>query len=96
MGQQKEPSAYERQLVALGRALQVLREEEDADVLIETTLTYLQAEFDYALIWIGLYDRLDHRLLGKGGKTPMGDVALLKQRLALQPGDLLEQVVIQA
>ncbi|MBD1869171.1 GAF domain-containing protein [Cyanobacteria bacterium FACHB-471] len=95
MGQQKEPSAYERQLVALGRALQVLREEEDADVLIETTLTYLQAEFDYALIWIGLYDRLDHRLLGKGGKTPLGDVALLKQRLALQPGDLLEQVVIQ-
>jgi GAF domain-containing protein len=95
MGPQKEPSAYEKQLVALGRALQTLREEENVEVLIATTLDYLQAEFDYALTWIGLYDRLEHRLLGQGGTAPGGDVALLKQRFMLNPGDLLEQVVIQ-
>ncbi|MBD2464349.1 GAF domain-containing protein [Oscillatoria sp. FACHB-1407] len=95
MGSQKEPSAYERQLVALGRTLQSLRELENADALIETTLNYLQTEFDYALVWVGLYDRVEHRLIGKGGTTPAGDASVLKQRLALNPGDLLEQVVIQ-
>lgn len=95
MGQHQIPTAYEKQIVALGRVLQTLREEENADVLIETTLNYLQSEFSYRLIWIGLYDRLDHRLFGKGGFTPNGDTTLLKQRFFLNPGDLLEQVVIQ-
>ncbi|MEP0872166.1 GAF domain-containing protein [Trichocoleus desertorum AS-A10] len=95
MGQQKEPTTYEKQLVALGRVLQTLREEESVDVLIETTLNYLQDEFDYSLIWIGLYDRLEHRLFGKGGVMPNGDSSFLRQRFVLSPGDLLEQVVIQ-
>lgn len=96
MGPQKEPSAYDKQLVALGRVLQTLREEENVDVLIETTLSYLRSEFDYSLIWLGLYDRMDHRLFGKGGSTPnAADAAILKQRFLLSPGDLLEQVVIQ-
>lgn len=89
------PTANEKQLVALGRVLQTLREEENADVLIETTLNYLQTEFEYNLIWLGLYDRLDHRLIGKGGVTPTGDTTLLKTKFFLNPGDLLEQVVIQ-
>ena len=95
MVQPKEPNANGKQLVALGRILQILREEENPDVLIDTTLQYLDAEFDYSLIWIGLYDRLDHRLYGKGGTTPSGSIPLLKQRFLLNPGDLLEQVVIQ-
>jgi GAF domain-containing protein len=94
MGEHQLPSE-EKQIVALGRVLQTLREEENADVLIETTLTYLQAEFQYRLLWIGLYDRLDHRLFGKGGVTPTGDTSFLKQKFFLNPGDLLEQVVIQ-
>ncbi len=95
MVQDKEPNTYDKQLVALGRVLQTLREEENSDVLMETVIAYLQAEFDYGLIWIGLYDRVEHRLFGKGGVTPSGDIALLKQRIALAPGDILEQVVIQ-
>ncbi len=95
MGQSLEPAVYAKQLVALGRVLQTLREEDDIDVLVETTLAYLQTEFDYRLIWIGLYDRLDHRLVGKGGTVPKGDSPLLRQRFNLVPGDLLEQVVIQ-
>jgi GAF domain-containing protein len=95
MVSQKEPSNYEKQLVALGRALQALREEETADGAVKVALEHLKTEFDYTLIWLGLYDRVQHRLIGKGGVCPTGDAAVLKQRLHLNPGDLLEQVVIQ-
>lgn len=96
MGLQKEPSNFERQLVALGRTLQALREEQSVDGLVKIALDYLQSEFNYALVWIGLYDRVEHRLAGKGGVLPgNGDVPFLKQRHNLNPGDLLEQVVIQ-
>lgn len=92
---QPEPNTYDKQLVALGRVLQTLREEANSDVLIETVLSYLRSEFDYAVIWLGLYDRLEHRLVGKGGITPAGETHLLRQRMTLKPGDVLEQVVIQ-
>ncbi|MFB8792602.1 MAG: histidine kinase [Potamolinea sp.] len=95
MGQQHLPPDNENQLVALGRVLQTLREEENAEVLIETTLDYLKAELKYPLIWIGLYDRMEHRLFGKGGITPIGETKFLKQRFNLNPGDILEQVVIE-
>ncbi len=95
MGQQQRPKDLDEQIVAMERVLQTLREEENVEVLLETTLGYLQAEFDWRLIWIGLYDRQAHRLFGKGGMTPNGDLSFLKQRFALSPGDLLEQVVIQ-
>lgn len=87
--------SYEKQIVALGRTLQTLREQENIEVLIETTLSYLETQFEYKLLWIGLYDHLEHRLLGKGGRTPKGDIPLLRQRFILMPGDILEQVVIQ-
>jgi GAF domain-containing protein len=95
MVQPKEPTALDRKFAALGRTLQTLREEENADVLIQTVLHYLQSEFVYGLIWIGLYDRLGHQLIGKGGSTVAGELPQLRQRFPLSPGDLLEQVVIQ-
>lgn len=95
MGQQERPKDFDEQIATLERVLQTLREEENVEVLLSTTLDYLQAEFDWGLIWIGLYDRQGHRLFGKGGMTPNGDLSFLKQRFALSPGDLLEQVVIQ-
>jgi GAF domain-containing protein len=92
----QEPNTYDKQLVALGRVLQTLREEENSDVLMETVIAYLRSEFEYSVIWLALYDRLEHRLLGKGGVLPApGDSAVLKQRVTLTPGDVLEQVVIQ-
>jgi len=96
MGQSKEPNAHEQQLVSLGRVLQILREGTDVDVLVETVLTYLKSSIHYEFVWVGFYDRLDHRLVGKGGKLPNGEEsAFLKQRFSLSSGDLLEQVVIQ-
>jgi len=95
MGQEQRLKDLDEQIAGLDRVLQILREEENVEVLLETTLGYLQAEFDWRLIWIGLYDRQAHRLLGKGGMTPNGDLSFLKQRFSLSAGDLLEQVVIQ-
>jgi GAF domain-containing protein len=98
MGPVKEPNTYEQQLVVLGQVLQTLREAEQIDVLIEATLGYLKASFhpEYELLWIGLYDRVDHRILGKGGFVPAEiNSEILKQRLPLSSGDLLEQIVIQ-
>ncbi len=95
MGQQEIQTTYDKQLVTLGRVLQTIREEEKVETLTEATLDYLKGEFNYRLIWLGLYDRVEHRLVGKGGITPTGDVKFLKQKFSLAPGDLLEQVVIQ-
>ncbi len=95
MGQPQKPIAAEQQILSLGRVLQSLREEDDVDVLIETTISYLKEQFDYKLIWIALYDRLNHILFGKGGITPDHDTSFLRQRVVLSPGDLLEQVVIE-
>jgi GAF domain-containing protein len=95
MGLQKESVSYNKQLVALGLALQGLREEDTADGLIRVTLEYLKSELQYALVWLGLYDRPNHQLLGKGGSCTTGDTSFFKRRFAVQPGDLLEQVVVQ-
>ncbi len=96
MGQSKEPNAYDQQLVSLSRVLQILREGTDVDVLVQAALTYLKSSFNYELVWVGFYDRVEHRLLGKGGKlVDSEEPAFLKQRFSLSSGDLLEQVVIQ-
>ncbi|MBW4441436.1 MAG: GAF domain-containing protein [Plectolyngbya sp. WJT66-NPBG17] len=93
MGHSKETTQSEQQLTALGRVLQQLREGDT--VAIETVYAYFNTCFSFDLVWIGLYDRAEHRLFGKGGKSPLKDAPLLKQRFALTPGDILEQVVIQ-
>jgi GAF domain-containing protein len=96
MGPVKETIISEQQLVSLGQVLQTLRESDDTKVLIEHTLTYLKQNFaeTFGLIWLGLYDRLDNRLVGKGGVAPKGN-ELLKQRFVLASGELMAQVVMQ-
>lgn len=96
MGSQKDLSDYERQFVALGRALQALREQDSIDGLAQATLAYLRSEFQYALVWIGLYNSQDHSIQGCGSFMPTsGSTPYSKQKIDLQPGDLLEQVVVQ-
>ncbi|MBD2774525.1 GAF domain-containing sensor histidine kinase [Iningainema tapete] len=95
MGQPQKPIASEQHILSLGRVLQSLREEDDVDVLIETTIAYLKEQFEYSLIWIALYDRLNHVLFGKGGVIPGNHTSFLQQRLVLNSGDLLEQVMIE-
>ncbi|MFN6571146.1 GAF domain-containing protein [Dendronalium sp. ChiSLP03b] len=95
MGQPQKNIAAEQQIHALGQVLQSLREEDDVEVLITTTISYVQEQFDYSLIWIALYDRLKHTLFGKGGIIPDRDTRFLHKRFVLNSGDLLEQVVIE-
>jgi GAF domain-containing protein len=103
MGPVKETNVQEHLLILLGQVLHTLREAENADTLMEATLGYLRSAFlkEYELIWIGLYDRVEHRMIGKGGFTPGGlkgegvHNTEMKQRITLLSGDILEQVVIQ-
>ncbi|MEE3718168.1 GAF domain-containing protein [Tumidithrix elongata RA019] len=92
---QAAASPWERQFVNLGRVMQFLREEEDIEALVAATLDYLKDNFEYKLIWLALYDRANHRLVGKGGTTPAGDIKFLRERFALNAGDLLDQVIMQ-
>ncbi|MBD2080112.1 GAF domain-containing protein [Leptolyngbya sp. FACHB-17] len=93
MGYSKETTQSEQHLIALSRVLKHLRE---GDTLaIESVYAYLNTCFAFDLVWIGLYDRAEHRLSGKGGKSPLRDAPFLKQRFILTPGDILEQAVIQ-
>lgn len=94
MAQSRAQTGQEGQLLALEEALQALREAQQIKELIAITLNFLQSEFDYNLIWIGLYDRADQVLVGQGGITPTGEVSFLKQRFNLFPGDLLDQVLV--
>lgn len=95
MGSPKQSPNHEKHLAALKQTLQTLREAEKEEDLLNTVLEYLRAELDYALVWIGRYDRVRHSLQGKGGSTTAGEIAALKQQMVLSPGDLMEQVVIQ-
>jgi GAF domain-containing protein len=95
MAQPQKPPVAEQQIVSLGRILQNLREEDNIEGLVQSIISYIQEQFDYSLIWIALYERLEHILYGKGGITPGKDTQYLTQRWVISPGDLLEQVVIE-
>ncbi len=84
----------ENPLISLSHTLQTLRDQESIEALVSTTLDYLRREFNYALLWVGVYDRLTHRLQGVSGQLEEGP-ANLPQQFALSPGDIMEQTVIQ-
>ncbi len=95
MGRKQSIPVHQTESLTLGQILQTLREEDDVDLLVETSLAYLTTKFNSYLTWMGLYDRLDHQLVGKGGVSPMGKNDFFKQRISLTPGDLLERVIIE-
>lgn len=94
MSQTHSGPAYDRQMVALGRILQSLRDAQSAQETVNLALDYVQTEFDFEVAWLGLYDRVHHRLDTKGFQVPKG-VRFVRTHLSLTPGDILEQVVIQ-
>ena len=63
---------------------------------METALTYLQSQVDYRVVWLLLYDRASHSIVGQGGRSPeLGKQNFLRERLVLKSGSLLEQIVLQ-
>jgi transcriptional regulator with GAF, ATPase, and Fis domain len=95
MGQPKKPIGTEQQIQSLGKILQILREENDIEVLITTTIAYLRQQFDYQFIWLALYDQVGRKLYGKAGITPDGETSFLTGSVLLNPGNLLTQVVTE-
>jgi len=82
-------------LVALQATLQQMREQSDANTLVQLTLEYVKAVFGAPLIWLAFYDYQNHQLVGQGGVTLLEDQTLLRAVHPLQPGEILEQVVIE-
>ncbi|MEO1298043.1 MAG: GAF domain-containing protein, partial [Cyanobacteria bacterium J06636_16] len=87
-------SDSEKRLHALARILKLLREAEEFDQLISDLLENLKEELGYAVLWLGLYDRVNHYVVSQGYVAPQPH-RLLKKNFPLTSGDLMEQVVIQ-
>ncbi|MEN9245125.1 MAG: GAF domain-containing protein [Thermostichales cyanobacterium SRBZ-1_bins_19] len=89
-------AAYsDKPLVGLQVVLQKMRLERDPRVLTGLALDYLKSIFAAPLIWLALYDPVSHSLVGQGGVTTQEDTGVLQSTQPLQPGEFLEQVVIE-
>lgn len=82
-------------LIDLETIITTIREEEYLDLIIKKVVIYLQSELNFCLIWVGLYDRLGNKIVGKGGITPNGEISILKQKFTISDGDVLEQVLME-
>lgn len=94
MGSPKSDPNPDRRLTALARILKTLRETDEPGQMVSAVLDHLQGELHYGLLWLSTYDRVNHRLLPQGSRSPKKD-RLLDIPIDLSPGDLMEQVVIQ-
>lgn len=78
----------------LSQVLPAIWEAETIETSIQEALEAIRAEFGYTLLWIGLYDRFNHKLTTRGVITN-GPRRFSQTSIALHPGDVLEQVVVQ-
>lgn len=95
MGQGRSTNRTRRAVMVLGQLLQTIREEEDVQKICRAIVVYFQQNFTCDVAWIGLYDRLTHQLVGRGGFVPNGKPKLLRQRFKLAAGSQFEQAIIQ-
>ncbi len=79
----------------MGRLLQKLREESNPRLLGEATAEYLAQSVGHPVVWIGLYDRSDHALTTIASISPGNRRLFAQEPIALESGELLEQVVIE-
>ncbi|MEO0540940.1 MAG: GAF domain-containing protein [Cyanobacteria bacterium P01_A01_bin.105] len=90
----KAPSSHEYQFVSLGQLLQTIWGADDLDARIAIALHHIRETYHYKLLWLGQYDRFKHQLNTRGVKAdPRRGFG--RPQLALSPGDLMEQVVVQ-
>ncbi|MGB7084888.1 MAG: GAF domain-containing protein [Phormidesmis sp.] len=78
----------------LSQVLPAIWEAETLEQSVKEALEAIRSEFDYSLLWMGLYDRFNHKLTTRGVITN-GPRHFSQTSLALHPGDLLEQVIVQ-
>lgn len=77
----------------LSKVLPAIWESETVEDAIQEALEAIRAEFGYTLLWVGLYDRVEHKLTTRGVLTN-GPRRFSHSTLSLQPGGLLERVIV--
>lgn len=92
---QSIPTSQNRTLARLSQLLKVLRETPEADALIEAISPYLKREMGYSFAWFGIYDEGSDCLIGYEAFTPAEKRLMHRERVALEPGSILEQVFVQ-
>ena len=78
----------------LSQVLPAIWEADTLEHSVQEALDAIRAEFGYSLLWVGLYDRFSHKL-ETGGVLTNGPRRFSHTSLSLQPGDVLEQVIVQ-
>ncbi|MEL7144077.1 MAG: GAF domain-containing protein [Cyanobacteria bacterium J06573_11] len=78
----------------LSQVLPAIWEADTLEHSIQEALESVRAEFGYSLLWVGLYDRFNHKLNTRGVLTN-GPRRFSHTSLALHPGDVLEQAIVQ-
>ncbi|MEL6470381.1 MAG: ATP-binding protein [Cyanobacteria bacterium J06623_4] len=78
----------------LSQVLPAIWEAETLEKSIQEALEAIRAEFGYSLLWVGLYDRFNHKLDTRGVITN-GPRRFSHTSLSLHPGDFLEQIIVQ-
>lgn len=90
----KAAKSVKSQSANLSQVLAAIWEAGSLDQAIMTGLDSIQAEFDHSLIWVGLHDRTHHQLTTRGLIAPKRE-HFPSISLAIHPGDVMEQVLIQ-
>ncbi|MGB3312252.1 MAG: GAF domain-containing protein [Nodosilinea sp.] len=85
---------HEHQIMALSRILKALRGTITAEEAVTLALDHVHQEFAFEVAWVGLYDRVNHRLVAKGCHIPR-QMRSIRTMINLTPGDVMEQVVVQ-
>ncbi len=94
MAKTKAPSPHEHQFVSLGQLLQTIWGADDLESRVAIALDHIHSTYPYSLLWLGQYDRFKHQLVTRGVKTSENR-GFGRPQVALYPGDLMEQVVVQ-
>jgi GAF domain-containing protein len=95
MAQSHSPDPpYDQHMMSLSRILKALRGATTAAEAITLALDHVHQELDFEVAWVGLYDRINHRLLTKGCQSPK-HMRSMRTVINLTPGDVMEQSVVQ-
>jgi len=82
-------------LAALVNTTKQLQQQEQLVGLLPPLISYSTDALGMAFVWLAIYNERGKQLIGQGGITPVGEVGLLKQKIPLVPGSLLDQVLMQ-
>ena len=88
-------TGLESPFVTLDSVLRQMRDCNAPEDLVRLSIEYLSSAFEAPLVWIAFYDAESHQLVGQGGATIAPNCSLLQETLVLEPGQILEQVVIE-